>query len=306
MSITTFLRKIFSGDTDLSQAPLVIDVKAEGTLSECVASDVARTTASLTLRGTIDGDDFTFLHKSFKSLTELDLSGAVIRSGRFVCGMHKNYYDLNDGELSAHTLHIGNLREVVLPESIKNIVLSGYSALNFGTCSDSSEFTRLSGAFAFDLETIVVPDGNKYYSSYDGILYNKEKTELLKCPASHSGELNFPTTLRKISPNAFRECKNLTKVELPNGVAEVGDCAFFGCSSLKELVLPATIEKLGDNVFAHSFNLERLECGSSVPPEMELTRRTNMSNCKLVVPTGAVKKYSIAPYWADFKKISDN
>lgn len=306
MSISTLLKKIFNGSANVEVAPMVVPVAKAGTLQDCVAQEDAVNAVSLTLKGPLDGDDFTYLHKALKNLEELDLTDVKIMGGRFVCAKHKNYYDLNPGELSAHTLHIGKLRKVTLPASVSNIVLSGFGALNFGTTSDTSELTRMSGAFAFQLESIVVPASNQYYSSEDGILYNKDKTELLKCPVSHSREVRFPLSLKKIADNAMRECGNLVEVEFPEGVEDVGEYALFGCKSLKKITFPSTLKTLGDNVYAHCFDLSKVVCRNRVPAKLEMTRRTNMANCRLEVPVGAASDYSQTSPWADFEKIEEN
>lgn len=305
MSISTLLKKLFNGSADVEATPMVVTVNEAGALQDYVAQDDAEKTISLTLRGPLNGDDFTYLHKAFKNLEELDLTDVEIEGGRFVCAKHKNYYDLNPGELSAHTLHIGKLRRVTLPVSVKNVVLSGFGALNFGATSDTSELTRMSGAFAFELEKIIVPASNQYYSSEDGVLYNKEKTELLKCPVSHSREVQFPSSLKKIADNAMRECGNLVDVEFPEGVEEIGEYALYGCKSLKRITFPSTAKIIGDNVFAHCFDLSKVACRSRVPASLEMTRRTNMANCRLEVPAGAASDYSKISPWADFEKIEE-
>lgn len=305
MSISALLKKLFNGSDSHDAVPMVVSVDEAGTLQDCVAQEDAAKAVSLTLKGTLDGDDFTYLHKAFKNLEELDLTDAAIKGGRFVCAKHKNYYDLNPDELSAHALHIGKLRRVTLPSSVKNIVLSGFGALNFGTTSDTSELTRMSGAFAFELESITVPASNQYYSSEDGILYNKDKTELLKCPVSHSREVQFPSSLKKIAENALRECGNLVEVQFPEGVEDIGEYALFGCESLKRITFPSTVKTLGDNVFAHCFHLTKVACRSRVPASLEMTRRTNMASCHLEVPAGAAADYSKISPWADFEKITE-
>lgn len=59
--------------------------------------------------------------------------------------------------------------------------------------------------------------------------------------------INLPSTLTTIysgsgsSKGAFRNCKNLSTVSLPESVVKVGDYAFNGCTSLTDIYLPASI-----------------------------------------------------------------
>lgn len=303
MAVFNYLKNIFRNSSS-EGLTFEVNLANEELLSEKVSKEQASGVDSLKLTGKLDADDITWLHKAFKELVELDLSGVTIRGGRFVCGMHSNYYDIANNQMSRHSLHIGHLEKVVLPATMESIELSGYSDLGFGGIGDTNELTRMSGAFAREVKSIEVPAENKFFSSFDGILYNKEQTELLKCPISHGPELTFPTTLKKIRENAFRECANLTSVTLPEGVEEVGNYTFFECRSLRELILPSTVRVLGENVFAHCTRLGMLEMESAVPPELNLTRSSNLSDCHLIVPAEALTAYEEAQYWSGFKKIT--
>ena len=303
MTLSGILRKLFKSSDEKTSERLTVDVKSAGTISTVVQKDVAENAFSLTIKGEIDGDDLTYIHKTFKSLEELDLIDTRIIGGRFVCGRHKNYYDIADDKLSGHSLHIGNIRRVVLPRSIKQIELSKFNSLNFGACGDGVELTSQAGAFASQLESISVPEDNSNFSSCDGVLYNKDKTELLKCPVSHRGDLTLPPTLKRIGENAFRGCLYISQLEIADGVEEIGDDAFFGCESLKVLSLPSSLKKLGYDTFSHCFALEKVVCRFTEPIKLELSRRTNISDCQLEVPQGSEDKFANAKYWGGFNKI---
>lgn len=52
-----------------------------------------------------------------------------------------------------------------------------------------------------------------------------------------------------ISGGAFRDCAEMRKVTLPNGIKRIGKSAFSGCVSLAEITLPESLEYLGPSVF---------------------------------------------------------
>ena len=85
--------------------------------------------------------------------------------------------------------------------------------------SDGTVFRGMS-----ELEKICVAEGNELYTSVDGILYNKDLTELIKIPQAY----NKP-------------------VVLPDTVSKVNMAAYDGCEKLKEISFPASIE--GDNYY---------------------------------------------------------
>ena len=72
----------------------------------------------------------------------------------------------------------------------------------------------------FALEEIVVDPNNKSYMSQDGILYNKDMTELVCCPRART-EITIPQGVTFLRKDAFQCCDNLTKVAIPESVEEI-------------------------------------------------------------------------------------
>lgn len=57
---------------------------------------------------------------------------------------------------------------------------------------------------------------------------------------------------RYIESLAFRKCRSLTSVTLPEGLQTIGDAAFSYCSSLQEIEIPASVERIGVAAFCKS------------------------------------------------------
>ena len=80
------------------------------------------------------------------------------------------------------------------------------------------------GDYAFrgcsSLKEIVVDEKNPAYTSQDGVLYNKDKTELICCPGGKTGDLVIPTSVTKIGSSAFENGKNLTLLVYKGSYAE--------------------------------------------------------------------------------------
>ena len=106
------------------------------------------------------------------------------------------------------------------------------------------------------LHTITVADDHPAYTTPDGVLYNKEKTELVFCPAARLGALTIAEGTTSIAPRALMGCSRLTALTLPASFKEAGEDAFTGtrpesltiyapaienwfkgCTSLKTLVV---------------------------------------------------------------------
>lgn len=125
------------------------------------------------------------------------------------------------------------------------------------TTIGSGVFVRCTG-----LTSITVADGNQHFTAEDGILYNKDKTELLICPQGISGDVTIPNSVTKISSSAFSGCTQLTNVTIPENVTTIGDAAFEGCTGLTTVALPASLTSLGDGVFQDCTGLTSLSVDS--------------------------------------------
>lgn len=107
------------------------------------------------------------------------------------------------------------------------------------------------GAMAFEectaINCISVDEGNQYFIVANDILMNQEKTRVLWCPKTKTGQLILPKETRTIDSTAFSGCKQLTgPLVLPKGVNVIGDEAFRSCEGLSgDLVIPEGIETLG-------------------------------------------------------------
>ena len=130
-----------------------------------------------------------------------------------------------------------NLTSITIPEGITSI---GYDA--FYMCSS--------------LTSINVLENNKNYCSVDGVLFNKDKTELIQYPIKKEGtSYKIPNSVTSIGDSVFRCCENLTSITIPNSVTSIGQEAFWGCSSLISITIPNSVTSIGDSAFFCCENL---------------------------------------------------
>lgn len=84
-----------------------------------------------------------------------------------------------------------------------------------------------------NLTGIWVDEANpSYCSDSAGVLYNKSKTELIRCPGTFSGTYVIPESVSQISESAFSDCTALTAITIGLNVESIGDSAFYGCTGL--------------------------------------------------------------------------
>ena len=78
------------------------------------------------------------------------------------------------------------------------------------------------------LTAIDVDEANPHYTSVDGLLFSKDKTELILCPGGKQLKAYvIPDHVRKIATKAFIDCMALTKIVIPETVAHIGDSIFY-------------------------------------------------------------------------------
>lgn len=142
---------------------------------------------------------------------------------------------------------------ISLPSTLKYIYHFAFvNCYNLKGISLPKGFIRL-GDYAFmnceGLQYINVDNENISYSSVDGILFNKDQTEIERFPcAKEMDEYIIPSTVKTINTEAFSSCKHLSNVVIPNSVTSIGDDAF-SCCSMKTVELPNSIKQIGEGAF---------------------------------------------------------
>ena len=95
---------------------------------------------------------------------------------------------------------------------------------------------------------------------------------------------------------AFRKCRRLLSVELPEGLLVIGDAAFSLCDSLRHIEIPSSVECIGVAAFCHS----GLECIQflGIPKVIETGVFEGCEQLKeIIVPKGSrdvfIRKFSL-------------
>ncbi len=98
------------------------------------------------------------------------------------------------------------------------------------------------------LSSVIVPDGNAYFKSKDGVLYSKDMKKLLKLPAATEGTFSIPSTVTDIDPNAFSNCTQVTGLVIPSSVKEISGTLLKNFKSLETLTINNANYTLEDDV----------------------------------------------------------
>ena len=135
-----------------------------------------------------------------------------------------------------------SLTSITIPEGVTSIgdeVFENCTGLTSVTIPES--VTNI-GDYAFrgcsGLTGIWVDANNPAYCNDDsGVLFNKNKTSLICCPAVFSGTYAVPESVTYIGWHAFDNCTGLTSVTIPEGVTRIEYDAFDGCTGLTSVTI---------------------------------------------------------------------
>lgn len=210
------------------------------------------------------------------SLTSITIPKCVTSIGNYaftncdsLATVHWNAMDyVSESTWSSIFADCSALNNVVIGDNVKTIpdcAFYGCAGLTSVTIPDS--VTKI-GNQAFigciSLESIAVGAGNANYSSQDGILYNKTKTQILLVPQAINGRVTIPNGVTEIKKQAFKNCIGLPSIDLPDSVTKIGEEAFFGCSSLTKITLPNSLTAIDKYAFCGCASLAKTTIPDSV------------------------------------------
>ena len=131
-----------------------------------------------------------------------------------------------------------SLTSITIPNSVTSI---GYAA--FTGCRS--------------LISINVDANNKNYSSVNGVLFNKDKTVLIRYPEGKTDtKYTIPDSVTSVGDSAFYYCTSLTSITIPDSVTSIGDYVFYKCTSLTSVTIPNSVTSIGDSAFYDCYSLK--------------------------------------------------
>lgn len=150
-------------------------------------------------------------------------------------------------EIGAYTFSgCSKLTSIDLPESLERIWDYAFAGSGLTEIKIPAKVTYI-GWFAIggsNLERIIVDEDNEKFSSDEnGVLFNKDKSTLLKYPqASKTTYYEIPDSVTYIEGWAIQGVQNLETLTIPKSVTSISDTnlgffEFSSCSSLKRIIV---------------------------------------------------------------------
>lgn len=195
-----------------------------------------------------------------------------------------------------------NLASVSIPGSVTSVgECAFYDCYNLASVSIPSSVTFI-GESAFEncksLSYISVESGNKHYTDKEGVLFNRDMTELMAFPISHAKtEYVIPSTVTSVGNRSFWSCSGLTSVTIPSSVTSIGENAFNGCHGLTSVTVPASVTSIGVSAFVNCQNLSSIsvESGNSHYADKEGVLFNHGISELLVFPAGYANTGYVIP-----------
>ena len=82
-----------------------------------------------------------------------------------------------------------------------------------------------------------------------GVKYSKDWKRLLKAPKNLKGHYSIREGVKVIGNYAFKLCRSINRIDIPDSVTNIGNNAFYGCRSLTNIKIPNCVTNIEDNVF---------------------------------------------------------
>lgn len=251
---------LFLVTTSLSAQVSKTITNVAGGLAAAITTTEKSTVTNLTVQGSIDSVDFITMN-AMPVLAVLDISGVSIVRNNVPNSAFTNKSSLKSVVLPGSVKSIGtfafsecfNLTSINLPNSVVSIGNFAFTECSkLTSIAIPASVSKIGYAAFFTCGGLItVESGNQNFSSLDGILFNKNQTELITCPISKTGDYTIPNTVYSISYNAFCNCNFLTSITIPKSVNIVKDWAFGNCTGLTAISIPASVTSIG----IHSFGI---------------------------------------------------
>lgn len=207
-----------------------------------------------------------------KSLTKIEIPGTVKKIGNWWGNVNGQIFNgcsnlkeviLEEGieEISGRAFDsCSKVKEWKLPKSLKRIGPCAFRNISVEEFNIPENVESIATTFisSSNLSRINVDSNNKYFTSVDGILFDKDSTRLIKYPENRDGNsYEVPNTVKTIDANAFISCKNLQTIVIADSVEKIGDSAFDG-SKLKTINLGGGITNISNKPFYGAWNLTNI------------------------------------------------
>ena len=204
-----------------------------------------------------------------------------------------------------------NLTSIDIPRNVSNIGKQAFSGCkNLSSIYIPKKVSKIGEKAFYDCDSIrtfdVSPD-NMYFCEIDGVLFNYDTTQLIRCPQAKQGAFVIPASVKYIANFAFDKCKYLTSIQMSDSLISIGDGAFRYCAELTSIDIPQKTSSIGGAAFYGCSKLNSVNMHPLTPPSTDgyisnsIFANTALSS--VYVPCGTIDVYKNDKKWSQLSSL---
>lgn len=221
--------------------PITASAATSGTCGDN-AMWVLDESGTLTISGTGDMWDYSFCFN--ENIKNVVIEDNITSVGSFA---FEGCYELANATIGKNVNKIGRsaflrctgLKTIIIPNNVTDIGSCAFMDCENLNNIEIGSGVRNIGSYAFVCESLIainVDNGNTAYSSVDGVLFNKDKTRIIRYPSNKSGtHYSIPDNVKDIEYGSFQGSVNLSSITVPYSVSTIQNWAFDYCNSLNNV-----------------------------------------------------------------------
>ena len=202
-----------------------------------------------------------------------------------------------------------SVKSIALPEGLETIGQYAFAGTGISSIAFPSTVRSIGESCLADtrnLNEITVNEANPYYTAVDGVLYDKDISNLIKVTVGHTS-LSIPKTVKTIDSNAINQT-NMRTLIIPNTVEYLKRYAIRNNEKLKTLVIGSSVKEIGFPSITGNPVLKSVFSRNPEPVELsegDMFVIGQDSIPTLFVPEGSSQKYAATKGWDVFTNIRE-
>lgn len=154
------------------------------------------------------------------------------------------------------------VEKMTIPSTLKKFDGSFFGHSSY---DDDKYELELKGKYVFKGYELSNPEKAKYISVRDGIVYNKEETEMVSAApcALEKDVLTLPDTLKEIPAGSFKSCKGIKKLIFGKNITSIGNGAF-AYSNIENVQMNDNVTVLDEYAFYYCTKLANVDLSKSL------------------------------------------
>lgn len=154
------------------------------------------------------------------------------------------------------------VEKMTIPSTLKKFDRSFYGHSSYDDDKSELEWKK---SYVFKGYELSNPEKAKYISVRDGIVYNKEETEMVSAApcALEKDVLTLPDTLKEIPAGSFKACKGIKKLVFGKNITSIGNGAF-AYSNIENVQMNDNVTVLDKYAFYYCTKLANVDLSKSL------------------------------------------